>query len=160
MTKRGSDENLFSVSGAADALDRSRRTVAKALKGIPPDAVRSGLSLWRMQTIIHAVNTRTQAPITPRTGGSNEVSDETFAAQSFAVVEDFTRASDALEELQKMRSLKARRAEARHVFAKMERLKEAFEASEPDGLTNTPREVLAAMFSGLMNACDFQLTDD
>lgn len=62
-SKRGSDENLFSISGAAKALGRARRTITRALKGIKPDVVRSGLSLWRMQTIINAVNTRTQAPI-------------------------------------------------------------------------------------------------
>jgi phage terminase Nu1 subunit (DNA packaging protein) len=62
--KRGSDENLFSISGASDALQRSRRTITKAMKGIKPDAIRSGLSLWRMATFIEMVNTRTQAPLT------------------------------------------------------------------------------------------------
>jgi hypothetical protein len=69
-SKRGSDANLFSISGASDALSRSRRTITRALSGIAPDAVRSGLKLWRMQRIIDAVNTRTQAPIlTTRQGG-------------------------------------------------------------------------------------------
>jgi hypothetical protein len=62
-TKRGGDENLFSVSGASDALGRSRRTITRALQGVRPAAIRSGLKLWTMHTIIDAVNRNTQAPV-------------------------------------------------------------------------------------------------
>ena len=48
MSKRVSDENLFSVKAAADALGRSRRTVTRAMDGVPADAVRKGVKLWRM----------------------------------------------------------------------------------------------------------------
>ncbi len=61
--KRGSDANLFSVSGASEALDRSRRTITRALQGVKPDATRSGLKLWSMKRIVAAVNNNTQAPI-------------------------------------------------------------------------------------------------
>jgi hypothetical protein len=66
-SKRGSDENLFSISGASEALGRARRTIARAMEGVRPDAVRSGLALWRIRTIVENVNRRTQAPITPAT---------------------------------------------------------------------------------------------
>jgi hypothetical protein len=70
-SRRGSDENLFSISGASEALGRSRRTITRALNGVKPDAVRSGLALWRMQVIIENVNEKTQAPILP-TGTAGE----------------------------------------------------------------------------------------
>jgi phage terminase Nu1 subunit (DNA packaging protein) len=62
-TKRGSDADLFSISGAHVALNRARRTVERALHGIPPAEVRSGLKLWHMRDIVDAINTRTNAPL-------------------------------------------------------------------------------------------------
>jgi hypothetical protein len=65
---RQSSPDLFSISAAADALSRSRRTVTRALRGIKPDAVESGLAKWSMKTIISAIDRNTEAPINnPRT---------------------------------------------------------------------------------------------
>jgi hypothetical protein len=106
--KRGSDENLFSVSGAADALNRSRRTVAKALAGVKPDAVRSGLALWRMSRIIEAVNTRTEAPLFTRSRNGNAVLTG-LAAEAALAFEKFDLAYDEMVELP---TLEARRTAA------------------------------------------------
>ena len=61
--KRRSDPDLFSVNGAAIALNRATRTVAKALRDVPPAERRSGLKLWRMKDIVAAINANTHAPI-------------------------------------------------------------------------------------------------
>jgi hypothetical protein len=105
QSNRGSHENLFSISGASEALGRARRTITRALKGIPPDAVRHGLSLWRMQTIIRAVNENTQAPILTNTDGelAQLCVDATVAFKEF---------DDAMDALMKLKTVKARRAAA------------------------------------------------
>jgi hypothetical protein len=104
-SKRGSDENLFSISGAADALQRSRRTISKAMKNVTPDAVRSGLSLWKIGKIIEMVNTRTEAPVLPTTAG-----EQTQLARNAS--EAFAEFDDAWETLTKLRTQAARRAAA------------------------------------------------
>jgi hypothetical protein len=70
---RKSSPDLFSISAAADALSRSRRTVTRALKNIKPEAVESGLAKWSMKTIISAIDKNTQAPINNPRAMSQEV---------------------------------------------------------------------------------------
>ena len=107
ISKRGSDEDLFSISGASEALGRARRTISHAMKGVAPDALRHGLSLWRMQKIIEMVNTRTKAPIlTTNTEGAltQLCADASEAFQEF---------DNAWEQLMKLKTLAARRAATR-----------------------------------------------
>ncbi len=80
---RKSSPDLFSISAAADALSRSRRTVTRALRGIEPDVIQSGLAKWSMKTIISATDKNTQAPINHPLSMSSEVEEldrETKAA--------------------------------------------------------------------------------
>ena len=106
-SKRGSDENLFSISGASEALGRARRTISRSMKGVAPDAVRHGLSLWRMQKIIEMVNTRTKAPIlTTNTEGALTQ----FCADASEAFQEF---DNAWEQLMKLKTLGARRHAAR-----------------------------------------------
>jgi hypothetical protein len=106
MTKssRGSDAPLFSISGASEALSRSRRTITRALAGVKPDTVRSGLKLWTMQRIIEAVNRNTMAPIL------------TSSAVSGDLQELFDQLNDADARMRRMDSLKDRRAFARQTL--------------------------------------------
>jgi hypothetical protein len=76
-TKRGSDADLFSVSGASVALNRARRTVERALFNVPPAEIRSGLKVWHMRTIIEAINANTNAPITPSGGVATAPASQT-----------------------------------------------------------------------------------
>jgi hypothetical protein len=107
--KRGSDENLFSVSGASDAIGRSRRTISKALAGVKPDAVRSGLAMWKMATIIRCINERTEAPLITRSSNGNEVLTG-IAAETMIAFDRFDAAYDALKALP---TLTGRRAAAK-----------------------------------------------
>ena len=80
---RKSSPDLFSISAAADALSRSRRTVTRALRGIKPDTIQSGLAKWPMKTIISAIDKNTQAPINNPSSMSYDISEldhETKAA--------------------------------------------------------------------------------
>jgi hypothetical protein len=112
---RGSSEDLFSISAAADALDRTRRTVTRALEGVKPDKVQSGLKLWRMKRIIEAVNSNTQAPIMTRhrTGNNGEVTVlRGVAAETEEAFERYHAAEDAMRALP---TLAARRKAAAEV---------------------------------------------
>ena len=80
-------------------MQRSRRTISKAMKNVTPDAVRSGLSLWKIGKIIEMVNTRTEAPVLP-TGTAGE---QTQLARNAS--EAFAEFDDAWEALTKLRTL-------------------------------------------------------
>ena len=95
-SKRGSDENLFSITGASEALGRSRRTITRALKNVKPDTVRSGLALWRMQVIIENVNTQTQAPILSAGTAGEQTQLANDAEEAFAA---FDASMEALTNL-------------------------------------------------------------
>jgi hypothetical protein len=111
---RGSDENLFSINGAALAISRSRRTIAKALDGVPPDAIRHGLPVWRMQTIIDNVNKRTQATLFTKVVQQGSEVLTGVAAQCALAFQDYHAAEDAMAALP---SLAERRAAAPQVAA-------------------------------------------
>lgn len=51
-----SNQRTFSVNGAADILERDRRTIRRALKIVPPDAMESGHPRWRLRTVIDALD--------------------------------------------------------------------------------------------------------
>jgi hypothetical protein len=48
--------STFSVNGAADLLERDRRTIRRALAMVPPDAKESGNPRWRLRTILDALD--------------------------------------------------------------------------------------------------------
>ena len=50
------NRSTFSVNGAADLLERDRRTIRRALAMVPPDAKESGNPRWRLRTIIDALD--------------------------------------------------------------------------------------------------------
>jgi hypothetical protein len=105
---RASSEDLFSISGASDALGRSRRTVAKALAGVKPAVKRSGLKLWRMKTIISAINNNTEAPLITRVTGEGKVLTG-IAAECAIKFEEWDAAYEVMKALP---TLAARRAAA------------------------------------------------
>jgi hypothetical protein len=56
-----SDSPLCSINGAADMLGRDRRTVERALRGVPPEDLTKG-KRWRLSTIAAALNTAREGP--------------------------------------------------------------------------------------------------
>lgn len=49
---------LFSVNGGADALGKDRRTLDRALVGVPPDGFEGGHPRYRLSTIVRALERR------------------------------------------------------------------------------------------------------
>ena len=96
-------DGLFSISAASDLLNRSRRTITRALIGVRPDMIKSGLKLWRLARIITAVNENTAAPLLTKSGGG-ALAAETEAA--------FERYHAAEAEMRALPTIAARRAAA------------------------------------------------
>ena len=46
---------LWSLNGLASELGLDRRTLAKRLRGVPPDGDRNGNPAWKMQTVLDAL---------------------------------------------------------------------------------------------------------
>jgi hypothetical protein len=99
----------FSISGAADALQRTRRTITRALRGTKPDSVDHGVAKWAMRTIVDSVNRKTQAPILNANsrGDQSELADEAETA--------FKAFDDAMAALIKLKTVEQRRAAGREI---------------------------------------------
>lgn len=117
-SKRGSAENLFSISGASEALGRSRRTITRALQGVAADTTRHGLKLWKMARIVEAVNTRTAVPILA-------------AVENDELRHLFTELDAADTAMCRIESVEGRRAYAREALLPL--LREVDEAMRADG---------------------------
>jgi hypothetical protein len=157
---RGSSENLFSISGASDAIGRSRRTVAKALANVKPDAIRSGLKLWSMAKIIAAVNANTEAPLITKTDGGTVLTG--IAAQAAIAFEEFDKAYDAMKALP---SLQARRAAAHKMqplFAEsisLMRGRDRDAGLHPEHVDLKADKVAFLMVRGFEGPCEWSLSE-
>jgi hypothetical protein len=147
--------DTFTVNRAAQLLERDRRTLIKALRNTPPDAKVRGQSQWRLKTIIDAASRLPHAIKTASRSNSHD-SDDDWAAREFDSMMAFTRASDAVIAIGKMPK-RLRKAEAKHVFAKIDALMKLYEKYEPDGLSEHPLSVVQALMGGLMHELDIEL---
>jgi hypothetical protein len=71
--------NHLSVNAAAEMLERTRRTIKRAMRDIPPDSLERGHPRWKLPRIIEALET-SGAPMTrPRhnSGVGNAFADLT-----------------------------------------------------------------------------------
>jgi hypothetical protein len=148
----------FTINAATELLESDRRKIQKALRNVPPDAKVKGQQQWRIKTILDALDRLPGAVKATRKNNSNRssLSNDEFVTQMFEQNEAFTRASDALVALGEMPK-RLRRAEAKHVFAKIDTLVKLFEKAEPDGLSEHPLSIVQQMMSGLLWACDLEL---
>jgi hypothetical protein len=152
---------VFSINAASELLERDRRTVGKALRHVPPDKKEKGQPRWRLPTILSALDQLPGSSGAPRRHNADHgtASDAEFIDKTFTVFETFTRASDAIVALEEMPFAK-RKAESRHVFAKMEAYRLACEAAHPDGLPEALSGVLAEMFRAVLFACHLVICED
>ena len=68
MARSAKSENLFSISGASEALGRTRRTITDALQGVKPDAIRCRVG----RDVATPTPHRTGRAELPLTGSSRE----------------------------------------------------------------------------------------
>jgi hypothetical protein len=108
-TKRKLNKDHFSISAASDVLQRTRRTITRALRGIEPDSVEGGVAKWDLRAIIAAVNQHTQAPI---------LRTNTECAQSQLALdaeEAFAEFDAAMETLIGLKTVEQRRTAGRKI---------------------------------------------
>ncbi len=156
---RKSSPDLFSISAAADALSRTRRTVTRALKNVKPDAVQSGLAKWSMKKIIAAIDRNTQAPINDPRTMSNEVSEldrETKAA--FDVFDEAFEAMLKAKSLAKRRELAARLgpmlAEARQLMEE----RDTADGLHPEHVSLRSERIYQITLKTIEHSCDWDGT--
>ena|ERR1700681_159749 len=146
----------FTINAATELLESDRRKIQKALRNVPPDAKVKGQQQWRLKTILDALARLPGAVKATRRNNSDGLSPE----EMFEEIEAFTRASDALVAIGKMPK-RLRKAEAKHVFAKIEVLIRLYEKhAEPYKMSEDNLWVLQQMTGGLFFELGIELDDD
>jgi hypothetical protein len=151
----------FSINAASELLERDRRTVTKAMRHVKPDKLEHGAPRWKLPTILSALDQLPGSSGAPRrhNAGRATTSDAEFMNETFNILETFVRASDAIVALEEM-PFAERKAESKHVFAKMEAYRLACEVAHPDGLPEELSGVCAEMFRAVLFACHIVLVED
>jgi hypothetical protein len=156
---RKSSPDLFSVSAAAEALSRSRRTVSRALKNVKPDAVQSGLAKWSMKKIISAIDANTEAPINNQRSMSNEVSE--LDRETRAAFDVFDKAFEAMlkaKPLSKRRELAHKLgpllAEARQIMKE----RDTADGLHPEHVELRSGRIYSIILKTIENCCDWEGT--
>jgi hypothetical protein len=85
---------LFSAFAASELLARDRQTIARALRGIPPDGKERGAPRWKMSTIFDAMERHNRA-----NDGNSAGSNSAATAANPPEYAEYDRAFAALEAL-------------------------------------------------------------
>lgn len=147
-------QNHLSVNAASEMLERTRRTVKRALRHVPPDSHERGQPRWRLPKIIEALQS-SGAPMTqPRHGGN--VSDLNEQCNAL-----FTQFDTAFDSLKALPTLPARREAAIKLYPAIERMMSAMRARDrADGLNEDyvslrADRVFNLMLIGLEGPCEW-----
>lgn len=121
-------QNHLSVNAASELLERTRRTIKRALRHVPPDSLeRGGQPRWRLPKIIQALET-SGAPMTLRHGGETDHLAEKCVAL-------FAQFDTEFEKLKALPTLRARREAAIKLYPMIDEIIRAMRARDTaDGL--------------------------
>jgi hypothetical protein len=150
---------LFSINGAAEVLERDRRTVTKALRHTKPDAKQHGQPRWRLRTVLDALDELPGSSNAPRRA-SHVTRDA--ARTIFKAGACFARANDALLALGDMPEHEdVRKAEFGRVFNLIEDVRSVLaEVEHSEGQPEVVGYMIGRMIKGLMHATGIRITDD
>jgi hypothetical protein len=62
----------FSINGAAELLERDRRSIQKSLRHVPPDKTERGVPRWTLKTILRALDKLPKAALSKQRRSRNE----------------------------------------------------------------------------------------
>jgi hypothetical protein len=146
---------FFTVNSAAEVLERDRRTIGRALRGVPPDHKdKQGHSLWRLPVILDALSASHGG------GASAAVTDEILAA-SEAVEKLLDKLHTAADEnVEQARALL--RSEGHHIGALDHALECGLAGLQPGevGVLKIVRDyVIGAATGEALQLCDWQLAE-
>lgn len=158
----------FSINGAAEILERDRRTVTKSLRHVPPDAHEHGQPRWKLPKIVAALaaNEQKQIPRRPAYNGPGLPNDEVQA-----LIDDLQdllfEFDDRCEQLEKLPMEDRFEADQKTIHAgpmigaverKMEEINEAMGLGPPDiAGKHLANEMLFLMIDKIMELCDIQI---
>jgi hypothetical protein len=149
-------QNHLSVSAASEVLERSRRTVKRALRGVPPDSHERGQPRWRLPVIIQALQ-GTGAPMVQPRSASGDGGDR-LEEECKASFEKFDSACSALEKLPSLAQRRARASELGAMAADCVhrmRLRDELTGLHEQHVDLRCQEVLRLMMWGLCGPCEW-----
>jgi hypothetical protein len=92
---------VFSINGASEILERDRRTIARAMRHVTPDAKERGQPRWRMKTILDALG-QTGVQTERRNDGGSQRAFLNSLYEQFDAAYDRMRAEPSLEKRRAM----------------------------------------------------------
>jgi hypothetical protein len=109
---------VFSINGAAELLERDRRSIQKSLRHVPPDKTERGAPRWKLKTILRALD---QLPHAGRNKRGSSRNDEfgpvvhhnwlnPMNLRDARIVEAIAEFNDAFAEMKAIADTKQRRA--------------------------------------------------
>jgi hypothetical protein len=148
-------QNHLSVNAAAEMLERTRRTIKRALRNVAPNSHERGQPRWRLPVIIQALQASGAPMIEPRhvsvNGEDNKLEHECVAA--FAKFDAATAAMAKLPTLAQRRARATALGElANDSIVKMRARDEATDL-HPQHVDLRGQEVLRLMMWGLCAPC-------
>jgi hypothetical protein len=91
-------QNHLSVNAASEMLERTRRTVKRALRNVPPDSHERGQPRWRLANIVKALE-KSATPKTASCAYQDDGEDNELEQECAAAFTKFDKAVAAMEKL-------------------------------------------------------------
>lgn len=152
-------QNHISVNRAAEMLERTRRTVKRALRDVPPDGFERGQPRWRLANIVKALERRTNKTSYAYQGDGEDDVLEQEHASAFA---KFEKAFDAMKKLPTLERRRARSVELGNLvddcIAKM-KARDEFTNLHPDHIALRGQEVYRIMMWGFCSPCEWNKSE-
>jgi hypothetical protein len=149
-------QSHLSVNAASELLERARRTVSRALRGVPPDSHERGQPRWRLPTIIKALQSSGAPMIQPRPASGGD--DDRLERECVAAFAKFDAAVAVMAKLSTLAQRRARAIElgelANDCIVKMRARDEATDL-HPQHVDLRGQEVLRLMMWGLCGPCQW-----
>jgi hypothetical protein len=149
-------QNHLSVSAASEVLERSRRTVKRALRGVPPDSHERGQPRWRLPVIIQALQGTGAPMVQPRAASGD--GDDRLDQECRTAFEKFDLAVAAMEKMLTLAQRRARAVELGAVAAEAVRKMRARDEStglHEQHIDLRAQEVLRLMVWGFCAPCQW-----
>jgi hypothetical protein len=149
-------QSHLSVNAASELLERARRTVSRALRGVPPDSHERGQPRWRLPTIIKALQSSGAPMIQPRPASGGD--DDRLERECVAAFAKFDAAVAVMAKLSTLAQRRACAIElgelANDCIVKMRARDEATDL-HPQHVNLRGQEVLRLMMWGLCGPCQW-----
>jgi hypothetical protein len=154
-------QNHLSVNAASEMLERTRRTVKRALRNVPPDSHERGQPRWRLANIVKALE-KSATPKTATYAYQGDSEDNELEQECAAAFTKFDKAVAAMEKLPTLERRRARSIElgdlADDCIAKMKARDESTDL-HPQHVDLRGQEVYRLMMWGFCSPCEWSKSE-